>query len=288
MIPYGHPCRHPPTCVNARRRDRIPQLRIAESVAAELRTRILHGQGADAYRLPTQDRLMEEFGVSLPSIREAIRILETEGLVTVRRGNVGGAEVHQPDEASAAYHLGLVLQGGRVGLGDLARAIQLLEPMCAAGCAQREDRATEVVPLLAANVETSATLVTAGTEFGDVAREFHGLVVALVGNATIRHVVGSLVTLWAAQEQAWAELLTSRGEYPPEESEDRATEAVAEHRRLVAAIEAGDAVRARAIAHAHLAEMQDRLLQRFGDGTVLASSAIARQAFHSIPRPLGH
>jgi DNA-binding FadR family transcriptional regulator len=260
-------------------------LRIAESVAAELRTRILLGQGEDTYRLPTQERLMEEFGVSLPSIREAIRILETEGLVTVRRGNVGGAEVHQPDEATAAYHLGLVLQGGRVGIADLARAIQLLEPMCAASCAQRPDRAAEVVPLLAANVEASAALVTAGTEFGDVAREFHGLVVALVGNATIRHVVGSLVTLWAAQEQAWAELLTSRGEYPPEESEGRATEAVAEHIRLVAAIEAGDAAQARAIAHAHLTKTQDWLLRRFGDDTILASSALARQAFHSVPRP---
>lgn len=287
-MPYAQPCRHPAVCVSAKRRDRIPQLRIAESVAAELRTRILLGQGEDAYRLPTQDRLMEEFGVSLPSIREAIRILETEGLVTVRRGNVGGAEVHQPDETSAAYHLGLVLQGGRVGLGDLARAIQLLEPMCAAACARREDRATEVVPLLTANVEACATLVNSGKEFADVAREFHRLVVALVGNATIRHVVGSLVTLWLAQEQTWAELLNSRGEYPPEEFDDRASEALAEHRKLIDAIAAGDATRARDIAHAHLAEMQGGLIRRFGDGTVLASSPMARQAFHSTPHPRSH
>jgi DNA-binding FadR family transcriptional regulator len=76
---------------------RIPQHRVAESVAAELRARIL-GQGGEDYQLPTQDQLMAEFGVSHPSIREAIRILETEGLVTVRRGKVGGAQVHRPDE----------------------------------------------------------------------------------------------------------------------------------------------------------------------------------------------
>jgi len=105
------------------RRDRVPQHRIAESVADELRVRILTGDGPDDYRLPTQDQLVREFGVSYPSVREAIRILETEGLVTVRRGNVGGAEVHRPDESSAAYHLGLALQARRVPLGDLAAGL---------------------------------------------------------------------------------------------------------------------------------------------------------------------
>jgi GntR family transcriptional regulator, transcriptional repressor for pyruvate dehydrogenase complex len=121
------------------RRGRVPQHRIAETVASELRARILDGDGED--RLPTQDQLVSEFGVSYPSIREAIRILETEGLVTVRRGNVGGAEVHRPDESSAAYHLGLALQGRRVNLGDLAAGLRLLEPLCAAECARRSDRA---------------------------------------------------------------------------------------------------------------------------------------------------
>src|SRR3954453_8916180 len=112
------------------RRPRVAPPRIAETVAAELRTRILRGDGGD--ELPTQDQLVEEFGVSHPSIREAIRILETEGLVTVSRGKVGGAEVHRPDEGFAGYHIGLALQGARVTLGDLAEGLQLLEPMCAA------------------------------------------------------------------------------------------------------------------------------------------------------------
>ena len=81
------------------RRSRVQQFRIAESVAGELRARILASDGD--YGFPTQDQLVTEFGVSYPSIREALRILETEGLVTVRRGKVGGAEVHRPDEISA-------------------------------------------------------------------------------------------------------------------------------------------------------------------------------------------
>jgi DNA-binding FadR family transcriptional regulator len=100
-------------------RSRIPPHRVAESIAAELRARILAADGG-SHRLPAQEQLVREFGVSYPSVREAIRILETGGLVTVRRGKVGGAEAHRPDEASAAYHLGLVLEGGRITLRDLA------------------------------------------------------------------------------------------------------------------------------------------------------------------------
>jgi GntR family transcriptional repressor for pyruvate dehydrogenase complex len=254
-------------------RGRVPQHRIAETVAAELRARILSGDGDG--RLPTQDQLVSEFGVSYPSIREAIRILETEGLVTVRRGNVGGAEVHRPDESSAAYHLGLALQGRRVTLGDLAAGLRLLEPQCAAECARRDDRAEQVVPALIASIDASAELTADGVAFTRAAREFHDLLVAFTANATVRHVIGSLVTLWSAQEQTWAEAMTQRGEYP---SSQEALRAVGTHRRIAAEIAAGHAAEAERIARAHLAATQKVVLERFEDGIVTVSSARARQA----------
>jgi GntR family transcriptional repressor for pyruvate dehydrogenase complex len=262
--------------VTAVRRGRVPQHRIAETVAAELRARILAGNGE--YRLPTQDHLVNEFGVSYPSIREAIRILETEGLVTVRRGNVGGAEVHRPDESSAAYHLGLALQARQVTLGDLAAGLRLLEPQCAAECARRPDRAEVVVPALEANIETSAGLTGDGVAFTQAAREFHDMLVAFTPNATVRHVVGSLVALWSAQEQAWAEVMTRRGEYP---SRAEAASAVRVHRRIAEEVAAGRAGEAERVARAHLAATQELLLERFDDGIVTVSSARARQAIPS-------
>jgi DNA-binding FadR family transcriptional regulator len=246
--------------------------RIAETVAAELRTRILASD--DDYRLPTQDQLVKDFGVSYPSIREALRILETEGLVTVRRGNVGGAEVHRPDETSAAYHLGLALQGARVTLGDLAASLRMLEPICAAECARREDRAEVVVPALTANVEESAALVGDGVAFTHVARGFHDLVVSFTPTATVRYVVSTLVTLWSAQEEAWAEALTRRGEYP---SEADAEAAVRTHRRIAHEIAAGRAAKAEQLYRVHLAATQALVLERFDDGIVNASSVMARQ-----------
>lgn len=257
-------------------RSRVQQYRIAETVAGELRTRILAGD--DSYRFPTQNQLVSEFGVSYPSVREALRILETEGLVTVRRGNVGGAEVHRPGEGSAAYHLGLALQARRVTLGDLAAGLRVLEPMCAAECARRPDRAEVVIPALDANLKVSAGLTADGVAFTRSAREFHDLLVGFNPNATLRHVVGSLVTLWSAQEQVWAEVMTGRGEYP---SHEEAAAAVRAHQRIADEIAAGRAAETERIAQAHLAATQELVLQRFDAGVVIVSSARARQAILS-------
>ena len=67
--------------------------RLAEQVADELRRRILGGELADGSVLPKEDELLLEFPVSKPSLREAMRILEAEGLLRVRRGKLGGAVV---------------------------------------------------------------------------------------------------------------------------------------------------------------------------------------------------
>jgi len=257
---------------------RVPQLRVAETVAAELRARILAGDDSGDYRLPTQDQLVSEFGVSYPSVREAIRILETEGLVTVRRGSVGGAEVHRPDEASAAYHFGLALQARRVTLGDLAGGLRTLEPLCAAECARREDRAETVIPALDASIEKSAGLTGDGVAFTRIAREFHDLLVGFTPNATVRHVVSSLVALWSAQEQAWAKAMTSSGQYPVPAEADHA---VRVHRRIAAEIAQGRAESAERLARAHLSATQSLILDRYDDGIVRVSSAQARQAIQA-------
>ena len=249
---------------------RTPQRRIAETVASELREGILSGR--TAHRLPPQDQLVSDFGVSHPSVREALRILETEGLVTVRRGSVGGAEVHRPDPSSGAYHLGLLLQGAGVTLGDLAQGLVLLEPLCAGEVARRADRATAVIPALTANVDASARAVTDGVAFTRIAREFHELVVGFTPNGTMRYVVRSLVTLWSAQEQQWAATRASRGEYP---SSAAARGAVRTHRRLVEEIAAGRPDEAKAIARRHLATTQALVLARFNDDVVNASPARA-------------
>src|SRR5215471_11999461 len=91
-------------------RQQLRQPRLAELIAEELRRRITSGVMRDGDLLPKLEELLEEFNVSKPSLREALRILETEGLITVRRGNMGGAFVHAPGSRDAGYMIGLVLE----------------------------------------------------------------------------------------------------------------------------------------------------------------------------------
>lgn len=109
-------------------RRRLGARRTAEIVADELRRQIIEGELVDGDLLPRQEVLVEQFNVSLVSLREALRILETEGLISVRRGNRGGAVVHAPAKANAAYMLGgLLLQSDYVPLADLGTALQELD-----------------------------------------------------------------------------------------------------------------------------------------------------------------
>ena len=61
---------------------------MAELVARALRQQIVDGRLHDGDRLPKQDELAERFDISGPSVREGLRILEAEGLITVRRGKL--------------------------------------------------------------------------------------------------------------------------------------------------------------------------------------------------------
>lgn len=243
----------------------LRQPRIADLIASRLRSRIVNGEIADGKLLPKQDELLEEFEVSRPSLREALRILETEGLITVRRGNMGGAVVHAPKPEAAAFMMGLVLQAGSVPLTDLAEALARLEPACAAACADRPDRAQTTVPVLRASIDAAADNIDNAMAFTQIAHRFHDELVGQCGNATLRLTVGTLVTLWSTQESAWAEGAEARHAFPDRHLRLAALRA---HRKLVDAIERGDANEAARIAYAHMEASQIHVLGEQGSQSV--------------------
>ena len=257
---------------------KIGQMRMAEQVAAALRDRILAGGIVDGSTLPKQEELVAEFGVSHPSVREALRILETEGFITVLRGNRGGATVHAPDIGTAGYALGLTLQAMQVEVPDLGAALATLEPLCAAHCAQRSDRDRKrvLVPRLRELLAESEGCIDDGAAFTRSSREFHDTVVGFDPNVTLRVVVKSLTSLWSVQEEAWADAQVSRGSYP-----SRADRAVAQraHERLVESIEQGDADEAARIAGEHLTATQRWVCRTLKDRVIDAASARSRMRF---------
>ena len=250
----------------------LHQPRLAEVVAGVLRDRIVEGELPDGSRLPKQDDLLQEFRVSRQSLREAIRILEAEGLLSVQRGNVGGAIVRAPTAQSSAYTFGLVLQSRHVPLADLAQALRSVEPVAAAFCAARADRLEQVVPGLKEMLTRAEEALEEPVEFTRLSRGFHEEFVNRCGNETLILMLGTLEVMWSSQEQNWAQQAEREGVYPSARSR---REALAAHRSILRAIEKGDEDRAARLARAHLDETQRYALTT--DGATVVRSVPGRR-----------
>ena len=241
------------------RRGQFTQPSIAEMVADAIRAQIVAGTLPDGSLLPKQDQLIDEFQVSRPSFREALRILESEGLVSVRRGNVGGAQVHAPTPDNAARTLGLVLQARNVALDDLAAALAVIEPACAAHCAQRSDRMTELVPQLRElNIRCRAVDLQDMAGAALIFEEFHHAIINGCGNTTLVIVIGALESLWALHKQAWARYAEDAGATPAPRLRASVIDA---HEKITDAIEAGDAARVHQLVAAHLATVSPMVIK---------------------------
>ena len=227
--------------------------RLAERVASELRRRVVDGELADGARLPKEDTLRSLFAVGKPAIREALRILETEGLISVVRGNKGGAIVRVPNPSGMAYSLGMVLTFEGVEAGDLAMAVREIELLCAGLCAQRPDRATTLVPRLRAIHDQSADIHVAG-DIRPLLRAFHEELAASCGRRTLTIIAGCLETLWTGHVRAAtgapSTAATTGG---PDRSQS-----IAEHSMIIDAIEAGDVQQTQALLRAHLERVQEQ------------------------------
>jgi DNA-binding FadR family transcriptional regulator len=229
---------------------RLRHSNMAELVAEVLRQRIVGGNLTDGDLLPKQEDLAREFGTSSASVREGLRILEGEGLVTVRRGRLGGAVVHAPAEGSAAYLVGLVLESRAVQLKEIGRVLHDLEPVCAGLCAERRDRRRAVVPLLReiheAQLAVSGDLVE-GTRLG---RKFHEVLVQSCGRETMVVLLGVLESIWSAHSQQSMEGGQLAKSAPRKSYVDKRSR---DHEELIALIDDGDADAAVALAREHLA-----------------------------------
>ena len=116
------------TDVTTRRAERTRLREKPQQIADELRQLILSDKLSEGASLGHEPDLVKRFGVSRPSLREALRILEAEGLISVVRGMLGGVIVHKPDQRMTARMAALVLQARNVSLADVFEARSLLEP----------------------------------------------------------------------------------------------------------------------------------------------------------------
>jgi DNA-binding FadR family transcriptional regulator len=159
---------------------RIPKA--SELIAAHLRRRIVRNDLVENEGLPSETTLMAEFNVSRPTLREAFRILESEGLLTVRRGARGGAMVHKPKPEVAARYAALVLQSQGALLSDIYDARMLLEGPVAEKVAQQEGVDLQILHDINKDAEEAGGDLVAVLEHH---HRFHNALLEMTGNMTL-------------------------------------------------------------------------------------------------------
>ena len=151
----------------------------AQLIVADLRRQIVRGDLQRGDSIPSENELMRLYGVSRPTLRESLRVLEFEGLLTVRRGPKGGSTVNVPTGTAAARSMGLVLEHRGATISDVILARCIIEPACARLIAERGEK--EDVVRLRQNHGSSAS----GGPDLEQHVGFHELVVELAGNQTL-------------------------------------------------------------------------------------------------------
>lgn len=104
----------------------------SDVLANELRKRILNGALQPGMSLPAERDLVAQTGLSRGSVREALRTLEAEHLVTTRPGRHGGSVARQPGDDLLAKYVGLFVQGRGIALLSLLQTRDAVEPTLAA------------------------------------------------------------------------------------------------------------------------------------------------------------
>jgi DNA-binding FadR family transcriptional regulator len=105
------------------------RISLAEAIARELQTEIAGGRPGPGERIATKEELRRRFGVAAATINEAVRLVETRGLLVTKPGPGGGLFVA---EASARVPLDKLALGARWSdgtVGDLHALRNALEPL---------------------------------------------------------------------------------------------------------------------------------------------------------------
>jgi DNA-binding FadR family transcriptional regulator len=234
-----------------------------QQVAEAIKSWVMENGWGPGVRLPSETELIERFCMAKGTIREAIRILEAQGLVRSRTGPGGGVFVHQVSEERATALLGNYFYFEHLTIDDIYQIRQALEPELAATLAGRLSEAQ-----LAA-LEEVMTRYSEPARTSEEEREqhvaslrFHALLAEMSGNPLLRFLIRFTANMLA-------EITVSRRLYAQPNRELWST-GLDYQSRLVAALRAGDKISARQILSEHMKNahrlmlMQETVLtQRF-------------------------
>ena len=232
---------------------RVPKT--AEFVAGNIRNRIVRGELEMDEALPPESALMADFNISRPTLREAFRILESEGLITIRRGSRGGARVQVPETGVAARYAGLVLQSRGTTIADVLNARVIVESPAAGMVARRRDHVTCARRLRSWLAEVAGEI--SAPAYTERFHEFNRLLVAMTENETLILFTAMLENISDAATATYTRL-------PHADDIRLALKANRTRALLTDLIEAGDAVAAEDLWRRHLTDAGQVLVANRG------------------------
>ena len=238
---------------------RIPKASVV--VAERIRRGIVRGDFQPDQALPNETELMALYEVSRPVVREALRIIESESLIKVKRGAGGGARVRRPDIAVAARHTALLLQLEGTTLEDLFEARALLEPAAVRRLATL--RPKDAIERLRQCHQDELAVIEDLETYPLAAAQFHEQVIELAGNKTMAILGRLLLEIVETLNRTTFARLDGRGAKIARDA------AECWHAPLIDMIEAGDVDGAVDHWERHLQEAAKLGLKQLGHTTVV-------------------
>jgi DNA-binding FadR family transcriptional regulator len=223
----------------------------SDVLAARLREMILSSGLAEGTPLPPERELVAQSGLSRASVREALRVLETEGLVLTRAGRNGGSKVRRPGRESISRSFELFVRSHGVRFEALLEAREAIEPAAArlAAIHRSDDDLTELTRI---HRDFEASSSAAAHLHHNL--EWHRAVVRASRNEL-------LITFFNAIADAINAVAESHSLFSPEVH----GEVVRVHARVLAAIAARDPDAAFRRMQGHLGTYSARVKQLAGD-----------------------
>ena len=165
--------------------------KLSEKVAALIRQKIADGALKDGEDLGSEATLIEQYNASRPSIREALRILEAEGLLQIVRG-ARSVKVRAPQVDLPARYMALLLRTQGATVADAYHCRTLIEPAIVKEVA---NNASDKAPIILNNIirrENEALLMNDFEAIVRYSNEFHAALIALSGNKSAQLIISML------------------------------------------------------------------------------------------------
>jgi GntR family transcriptional repressor for pyruvate dehydrogenase complex len=160
---------------------------LAQRIVADIHTR----GNTVGDRLPPERLMLEEYEVGRGTLRESLRFLELQGVISLKPGPGGGPVVEAPDASSLATSLTLLLQFSHAPFRTIAEARGGLEPMMAQLAAQRMSDVQ--LEDLRASVDTMRDHLDNQGIFLEENKRFHDVIARGSGNAMFGYLVDALL-----------------------------------------------------------------------------------------------